>query len=115
MPDTLVSWCDTPTKTSILEFVAAVTDPDPDAFVPETDRGPLPGDQLSSAAIKKTTTLRNTIAPNVPSNAFARFARNPFGPSRSEPSPKVHAKTLVGTLHQDSARASSSTGPTRVG
>jgi hypothetical protein len=36
--DTLHSWRDTPAKTSIVEFVAAVTDPDSDDFVPELDR-----------------------------------------------------------------------------
>jgi haloacid dehalogenase-like hydrolase len=38
MADSLPSWRGTAAKTSILEFVAAVTDPDSDAFVPEADR-----------------------------------------------------------------------------
>jgi len=38
MPDVLPSWRKTPTRNSIVEFVAAVTDPDADTFVPEVDR-----------------------------------------------------------------------------
>ena len=38
MPDLLPSWRDTPTKTSIVEFIGAVADPDADTFVPEIDR-----------------------------------------------------------------------------
>lgn len=38
MSDLLASWRDTPAKTSILEFVAAVSDPDSADFVPEPDR-----------------------------------------------------------------------------
>ena len=34
----LSSWSDTPTKQSIVDFVAAVTDPDSNDFVPEIDR-----------------------------------------------------------------------------
>lgn len=36
--DQLPSWHETPTKQSIVEFVAAVTDPDSPDFVPERDR-----------------------------------------------------------------------------
>ena len=38
MTDLLQSWRDTPAKTSIVEFIRAVTDPASDAFVPELDR-----------------------------------------------------------------------------
>ena len=38
MPDRLPSWSDTPTKTAVVEFVAAVTDPGSDEVVPEVDR-----------------------------------------------------------------------------
>jgi hypothetical protein len=38
MPDLLPSWRETPAKTSITEFIGAVTDRDSDAFVPEVDR-----------------------------------------------------------------------------
>ena len=38
MPDALASWRATPAKASIVEFIRAVTDPDSDAFVPESDR-----------------------------------------------------------------------------
>jgi hypothetical protein len=37
-PDPLLSWRQTPTKQSILEFVAAVSDPSSDQLVPEADR-----------------------------------------------------------------------------
>lgn len=36
--DVLPSWRDTPTKKSIIDFVAAVTDPGSAALVPEADR-----------------------------------------------------------------------------
>ena len=36
--DPLPSWRETPTKQSIMDFVAAVTAPDSDAAVPEVDR-----------------------------------------------------------------------------
>jgi hypothetical protein len=36
--DRLPSWRDVPAKQAILEFVAAVTDPDAPDFVPERDR-----------------------------------------------------------------------------
>jgi hypothetical protein len=36
--DPLPSWRETPTKQSIIDFVAAVTAPDSDAAVPEVDR-----------------------------------------------------------------------------
>jgi hypothetical protein len=36
--DPLLSWRETPTKQSIVDFVAAVTDPESDAAVPEVDR-----------------------------------------------------------------------------
>ncbi|MGP0108628.1 MAG: HAD family hydrolase [Acidimicrobiales bacterium] len=36
--DPLPSWRETPTKQSIVDFVAAVTDPESDALVPEVDR-----------------------------------------------------------------------------
>jgi hypothetical protein len=38
MPEALPSWRDTPAKTSIVEFIAAVTDPESETFVPEVDR-----------------------------------------------------------------------------
>src|SRR5882757_3815819 len=38
MADLLPAWRDTPAKKSILDFVAAVTDPKSDAFVPEVER-----------------------------------------------------------------------------
>ena len=38
MPDSLPSWRDTATKSAIVEFVGAVTDPASDSFVPPEDR-----------------------------------------------------------------------------
>jgi hypothetical protein len=38
MSEPLPSWRDSPTRTAIVQFVAAVTDRDSDAFVPESDR-----------------------------------------------------------------------------